>query len=445
MDITLDKSSNTEAILKVVMNEPDYHGQVEKKVKEYSKKATLKGFRPGKVPPGIIKKMYGKAIKVEEINKLLSESVNDYIKNNDLKIIGEPLPEIEKVKDIDWDTQEQFEFEYKIGLVDEFKLSIPEELDFYEIDVNDQIINETIGYLQERYADITHPEESGDSDVIHGTITKPGSEEDFEKKAYLELKSIKEEEKNKFIGLKKEDAIEFDPKAIHKNEDSLASFLGVSKEDTEAFEGAVSLKVEGINRVKKSELNQEFYDKIFSKDQVKTEEEFKEKLRDTLKDNYKKESELLFEKQLKDYLIENTKMEIPDQFLKEFLKVQSEGKINDENLGEHYDNHVQELKWNLIVNKVSEEANMKPESEQILEKAKELISGQFAASGISAEMLGGNLDSYVQNYLSAENGKNYLRMYEETSKDLVINHLKEKIKFNNKVISRDKFQEISSN
>ena len=195
MDITLEKKNPTEASIKVNLTEADYQPKVQEKLKEYSKKAQIKGFRPGKVPPALIRKMYGKSIMIDEINHMLSHSVNDYIKENKLQILGEPLPVTENADKIDWDNQKNFDFQFEIGLVDEFTYSLDDKkVTRYEIKVDDDSIADTLKNLQEQYGKMINPETSEEGDLIFGELTQVEGE--YTDKMLIERWGITDDEWN---------------------------------------------------------------------------------------------------------------------------------------------------------------------------------------------------------------------------------------------------------
>ncbi|MGD9327730.1 MAG: trigger factor family protein, partial [Cyclobacteriaceae bacterium] len=212
MDIVLDKSTATEGQIKITLKEKDYQPKVEEKVKDYSKKATIKGFRPGKVPPGLIRKLYGKSILVEEINEILSKSITDYIKENKIKLIGEPLPNHDKTATIDWDNQKEFEFEYEIGLVAEFDLNLAQKIKAYEIQADKKTIDTTLDSIKKQYGNYSEPDEVQEGDDLMGELTQESS--GYKEEIWITANQIKPKEAKKFIGLKKEDTIDIDPKKI---------------------------------------------------------------------------------------------------------------------------------------------------------------------------------------------------------------------------------------
>jgi len=245
LDITLDKKGNLEAAIKITLKEADYQPKVEEKVKKYSKKANIKGFRQGKVPTSIIKKMYGKSIIAEEINHLVSHSLTDYIKDNNLKIIGEPLPDLEKVKNIDWDNQKEFEFEYSIGMVDDFAfdLSKKHKVKFFQISADTASVNETIENLKKQHGKMTNPEISEEGDSLFGALSQPVT--DFIKDCLIDTTLVNKKVMKIFEDLKKGDVIKFDIKSIFTDDNTLASTLTIDIEEAKKLKGEFQFIIYG--------------------------------------------------------------------------------------------------------------------------------------------------------------------------------------------------------
>ena len=300
MDITLDKKSTTEALIKVNLKQDDYQPKVEQKIKEYSKKADVKGFRKGMVPTSVIQKMYGKSILVDEINHLLYHSLDNYIKDEKLKIIGEPIPNKESATTIDWETQTEFEFEYNIGLVDDFKLEVSkkQKVNKYEIKIDAKIRQETVDNLKDQYGNMTNPDTCEDGDSIFGTFTP--EEGDGEYQGLLDLNLLDKKEAKKFIGAKADDSFTFDIKKTLKSESLVSQVLGIDIKEVAGIAGNYKIVVKNINRKVKAEINQEFFDRLFGKDVVKTEEEFNKKIDESISLNYNKESDYLLERDIRD-------------------------------------------------------------------------------------------------------------------------------------------------
>src|SRR5690606_16605847 len=367
LDITLEKKNPTEASIKITLTEADYQPKVREKLKEYSKKAQIKGFRPGKVPPALIQKMYGKSIMIDEINHILSHAVNDYIRDNKIKILGDPLPNTENADKIDWENQKDFEFQYEIGLVDDFKYTLEgKKLIRYNIKVDDKSVEDTIADLQKQYGKMTNPEKSEDGDFLYGQVVQNGGE--FNDKVSIPLNVIEKKERKNFIGLSKGDKVTFDVKKAFKDAATIADALNIDGAAAEALEGEFELEVINVNRQEAAELDQEFFDKIFGPEVVKSEEEFRNKVKETISENYKRETEIYFDRTIQDALLESTEITLPDEFLKRWLLTTNEGKITEEDIAKEYDAYAKEMKWTLIQNKIGEDHEIKVENSDIEEK-----------------------------------------------------------------------------
>jgi len=442
LDIKLDKNSSTEALIKITLKESDYQPKVEEKVKDYSKKANIKGFRPGKVPVGMIRKLYGTAIKVEEINHLLSDSLRDYVKDNDLKIIGEPLPNRELNKDIDWDTQTDFEFEYAIGLVDDFNVELKQKIKIYKITVDDKILNESIDNLKKQYGNAIEPEASEEGDNLNGELIQELTK--YKEETWIFTERLIKKEAKKFYGLKVGDIVSIDPKKIYKESSDVAHLLKKKEEELGDITGDFQFKITKITRVETAEMNQEFYDKVLGKDAVKSEEEFRTKLKETLEDNYNREVESYNNKLLKDKLVETTKMEIPEEFYKKWLITASNADIKEEDLEKNFGDYIDDLKWSLITQRIETENSMKVENDEVVEAAKNMIRSQFAAYGMPEE-LENQLDSYAQNYLTTNNGENYMQIYNSVKTEKIIRTIRDQMDISYKKVKPEEFSKIVSN
>lgn len=441
MDITLNKKDNTNASIKIILNEADYQPNVEQKIKEYRKNANIKGFRPGKVPASYIKKLYGKSVLVEEINSLLSKSLTDYIKENDLKILGEPIPNQEDAAKIDWDNQKDFEFEYTLGLVDEFDIKLDDKfkVEKYVIEVTDKVMKETMDNLTKQHGETESVEESKAEDSLEGKLSTADGE--VQEKVVLPIEDAEKKAQKQFVGVKKGDEVKFDIAKTFKSAEAKSRLLGQNETDAEAASGEYILTVSDIKRTKPAEINQELFDKVFGKDAVKTREEFDQKVKETIAENYDRETENLLNRDLVDSLVEKTKFELPDEFLKNWLLLSNEGKITQEQIDKEYDLYTKDLRFNLIKNKIAEanQENIKVEHTDVMDYTKKMIAEQFGAYGM-ADQLGENMDSFAQNYLQGENGENYRKVYEEMLNKRVLDFIKDKITIKEKKVDLDGFK-----
>ncbi len=442
MEITLNKKNNTEGLIKIKLTEGDYQPKVEEKIKDYARKANIKGFRAGKVPNGVVKKMFGKSILVEEINHLLSHKLTDYIKDNNLKILGEPLPNLDSAGSINWDTQTDFEFEYQIGMVDDFKydLSSKVKVKSYPIEIDEKTIDETITDLKKRFGKVNYPETSEANDNLFGELR--AVEGDWKKEAaFIPVEKVDKKEQKKFTGLKKEDEVEFDLRKVFTEDSTIATILGISAEEAKSASGKYSFKVNTISRVDPAAVNVELFDRVFGAGIVKTEEEFIAKVKETITENYTRESDHFLEHNIEDYFIEHTKIELPDAFLKSWLKASSKGEVTDSVLENEFSAYSRGIKWDLIKNRIAEDNKITVDATEVKQKAKDLIIAQFGGQAF-AEQLQDKLDAIADNYLSNENGQNFMKLYNQLRNEKILKYIKENITLQDKKVSVEEFKKI---
>ncbi|MBC6696484.1 trigger factor [Hymenobacter puniceus] len=436
MDITLDKKDDQlNAILTVNLTEADYAPAVDAKLKDYSKKAQIKGFRPGKVPATLVRKMYGKGILADEINALLGKAVDGYIKDNNLKILGEPLP---MSNNIDLDAQKDYAFQFELGLLPDFELPADQSVtvDRHKVDLDENTLNETYEQIGRQFGENSEPEVSEAGDYLTGKLAKAG-EEGEGRPVLLPINKVKNGA-DKFVGVKSGDVVTFDLKDAFGDESAIRNFTGFSKEEAAAVEGEYTLTVDKINRSATPEHNQELFDKVFGKDIVTSKEEYEEKVRSTVQENYDRESDNLMNRQIIDKMLESTTIEIPKEFFKKWLLRANEGKLTAEQIEEHYDDYEKELKWSLIRNKVVEEQELKVSNEEIVDRTMQKILGQF-----NMEMtpeLEESVRGFADNYLRQENGKNYVSEYEAILAERVLENLRGKVVVNDNPITAEDFR-----
>lgn len=440
LDITLDKKDSNIASIKVKLNEADYQSKVDEKIKDYSKKAQIKGFRPGKVPQSLVKKMYGKSILVDEINHIVGHAIQDYIRDNDLRILGEPIPNQQQIESIDWENQADFEFEYSIGLVDDFKVELGKNVKVtqYEIEVNDKVIDETIDNVRTQFGKMTNPEVSEEGDMLFGTLSQEGSEISHD--TTIDPTEFTKTNAKKFVGKKKGDIISVNLAKLYKEKAQQAAQIGKTEDEIEGIDMNFNFEVKNVNRRELAEIDQELFDKTFGPDTVTTEEEFRAKVADTISENYSRETNAWLNKTLQDELIKNTTISLPDSFLKDWLKLSGEGKVTDEDLEREYDIYADQLRWNLISGQVSKDNEIKPEHEDIKEATRKMIEAQFMGSGLG--QMTDQMDSFVEHYLQGENGQNYMKMAEQVQQEKVLDFIKSQIDIKSKKVSLDQFKEI---
>jgi trigger factor len=450
LEITLNKLNNTDGVIKIKLTEGDYQPHVEEKVRDYSRKANIKGFRQGKVPAGVIKKMFGKSILVDEINHVLTHKLSDYIKENNLKILGEPIPNQEKAQTIDWEQQKDFEFEYQIGMVEEFTYDLSKNVKIksYPIDVDQNAIDETLADVKKRFGKVSYPEVSEIGDNLYGELKSTETKEDGEpvvKKEYtiLPTDKVKKSEQKKFIGIKKEDVIEFDITKAFDDNEVIANLLGIDPAEAKDQKGTFTYKVNNVTRTDAAELNQELFDRVFGPGVVTTEEDFLNKVKETISENYQRESQHFLDHHIEDFYISHTNITLPEQFLKSWLKVSSQGKITDDVLAQEFEIYKRTLKWDLVKGKIADDNKITVEAEEVRAKAKEMIVSQFGGQGF-ADQIADRMDGIVDNYLQHENGQNFMKLYNQLRAEKIMNFIREKISVDEKKVTVEEFKKITA-
>jgi len=442
LEITLDKHSANQASVKIKLNEADYQPKVDAKLKDYVKKANIKGFRPGKAPVSMVKRMYGTSLLVDEINTILSSSLNEYLKSQTFRILGDPLPILEDADKIDWNEQKEFEFQYKIGFVENVSVDLGDTMQAtaYSIDMDEKEVDNTIENLRSQYGKMTNPDSSEENDFLYGDLKAlDGS---FEKTFSLPLSKVDSKSLKKFIGLKKGDTLEFNPSKVIK--EGLADVLDISQEEAAKLTGKFEFTVQNINRTELADFNQEFFDKLFGEGQVDSEEALRAKVKDIMSENYNKELKVYSDEKIKEQLIANTQLELPEDFLKEWLLKANEEKVTADQVEKEYPIYAKQLAWTIISNEIAKNNEIQAEHEDVIEKTKEMVREQFASSGLGAQ-LENSMDMFVDNYLKGNDGQNYMQMLTSVQNDKVLSFVQGKVQLKEEKISVEKFQELLAN
>ncbi|GAB4013695.1 trigger factor [Spirosoma migulaei] len=450
MDITLEKASDTNASLKITLTPADYKPEVDKKLKDYGRKVQLKGFRPGHVPASLVQKMYGKSILVDEINSMLSKTVSDYIRENKLQVVGDPVPNRDEADAIDWDNQTDFAFSYTLGLASEFDIDFSDlpSVTNYEIQAGEAEIDSTIADLQERFHAHAHGEEVGDGDTIYGELKQTtGEGELFSAKTAFPMNQMAEDAKGQFVGKKKGDVVTFVLEQAFPDEKSRANATGVKKEEAAELTGEFTFAIDDITRHEPAELNQEFFDKVLGVGAVENEEQFRTKVAEIIRSNYSRESDQLLRLDIEKSLIENTPILLPDEFLKNWLMEVNEGKFTPEQIDEQYDDFTKSVKLQLIKNKIADKADIKVEFEEVLNATRQMVREQFGFAGSEDEEMNKTIDRIARNYLMDEknNGQNYTSTFNRVFDDKVIGYAKTQLTIVSQEISVDEFKALVEN
>ena len=402
MDIQFEKVGKVSGVITINMVKADYEANVKKLLKELGKKIQMPGFRPGHVPANLVKKMYGTQAKAEEVNKLLQDSLFDYIKTKKINMLGEPLGS-EKQEPQDIEKQDDFTFIFDIAIAPKFKaeLTAEDNVDYYDIEVSDDMITKQLGALQQQAG---HPE-SVDSyeerDILRGTLAELDENgQPKEGGIVIETSSLmpayfkNEEQKNIFAGAKKNDVITFNPTTAYEaNEAELMSLFKVEKDDVQNHAGNFSFQVNEISRFVPAALDQEFFDKAFGKDEVKSEEEARNKIKESIQDLHKNDSDYKFLIDVRAYMENKVgKLEFADDLLKKIMKANNKDK-DDKFIEDNYAKSIEMLKWQLIKDQLVKANKIKVDDKDVKAAAVQAARFQFAQYGMN------NIpDEYLENY-----------------------------------------------
>ena len=447
MNISQEKVDSLNAVLKINLNPEDYTPRVEKAIKEHAKKAKIPGFRPGMVPPSHIKRMYGKSILVDEINNLLSDSLNNYINDQQLEVLGQPLPKIDDKKEYNWDFADNFEFNYEIGLAPEFNIdfSSNDHVTQYEIKVDDETLASRITNIRKSYGKMTNPDVSADDDVLYSDLVQlspDGSvfEDGITNTTSVRLDQVQDEAtKQSLIGLKKGDVVTFDIQKAYDNDAArIAAILKIDEDEAEQVKSNFQLTVKNINRLEESDLNQEFFDKLFGEGVVTDEAGFRAKITEEIETMMQQDSERQLQDGVYHLAMDKVNFELPDEFLKRWLKVTNE-KLSDEELQGGYNDFAHNLKWTLIENKIIKDENIDIKYDEVFALAKQRLDQQFrmySPQPIAEEQLGQYTVQYLQNKDNAN------KIFEELKAVKVFDYIKSVVTLDKKEIAYPDFSKM---
>lgn len=447
MDITQEKTGDLGAKLKVKIAPADYSERVDKALKEQAKKANLPGFRKGMVPVAHIKRMYGKSILVEEINTMLSETLNNYLTDNKIDILGQPLPVMDDSKEFKWDNTDEFEFEYELGLAPEIDITITSKDKYtqYVVKADEKTLEERIKNIRRSYGKMTNPEVAVEGDVLYGEfvqLSPDGTvfEGGITNTASLRLDLVTDKKILKsLVGLKKDDVVVLDlQKTLNNDAAQIAKILKIEDADAAELKSNFQLTVKNVNRLEEADLNQEFFDKLFEAGTVTDEAGFREKIRTEIESMFEQDAERKLSNDIYAELLEKNNIALPDDFLKRWLKATNE-KLSDEELAQGYDDFAKNLRWTLIENKLMKDNNIEIKYEDVFETAKQRLNSQFAMYSPSP-MPEEQLVQYTTQFLKEKDNAN--RILDEVKAIKTFDYIKSVATLNKKEIDYDKFVEL---
>lgn len=434
MNITKESIDALNAIVKIEISEADYQEKVTEVLKDYSKKANIPGFRKGHVPLGMVKKQYGKSVMIDEVNKLIQDSLNKFLVEEKLDILGNPIPKMQD--DFSWDTKD-YSFEFELGLAPQFEVNLDtkKKITQYNIVADDALIDKEVENLQKRFGKMSAKDEIAEGVNITGVFKN--EEKEIDKKYNFVLEDVKgKTNQKKFVGKKVGDVIELKTKGLFADEHKLMGATGLTHDEVHGLNIPLTFTIEDITFTELAELDQDFFDKVMGKDAIKTVTELREKIKEDAEGQFKSQGDQQLLNAITEYLIENTKFDLPADFLKRWLAVAGEKPLTEEQAVEEFNRSEKGLRYQLIEGKIIKDNNLQITFEELKEYAKGFIKGQMAQYGnMNPEEK--ELEDIATRVLS--NQDEAKRLQEQMMSAKLLDFYKEKMTFKTKKVTYENF------
>lgn len=434
MNITRENIDELNAVVKVDIAKDDYAPKVEKILKDYRKNANIPGFRKGHVPMGMVKKQYGQAVLVDEVNKLLQDALNKYLTEEKLDVLGNPIPR--EQEDFNWD-KEDYSFEFELGLAPEFdvNLDLKKPVTRYNIVADDATIDKQVENIQKQYGKIVTKDVAEEGDIVAGTFKN--EEEGIESQSSVELEKIKGKRNlNKLVGAKVGDTITLKTKGLFEDEQELVNQLKIEQEKAQDLDIEVEFTVSEISKRELADLNQELFDKLFGKDEVKSVTELKEKIKEDAEKQFVQQSDQQLMNDVTEALIETTKFDLPKEFLQKWIRTVGEKPLTEEEAVEEYEKSEKGLRYQLIEGKIIKDNGLEVNFEDLKAFAHSKIKEQMAQFG-QMNPSEKELDDITARILS--NQDEVKRLSEQLMNEKLLDFYKENMKFEEKEVTYEDF------
>lgn len=434
MNITKETVDALNAVVKVDIVAEDYQEKVDQVLNDYRRKANIPGFRKGHVPMGMVKKQYGKSVMIDEVNKLLQESLNKFLIEEKLDILGNPLPKLQE--DFSWDS-DTFSFEFELGLAPEFDVNLKskKKVTNYTIKVEESLIDQEVENLQSRYGKMSAVEAATESSNVTGTFTS--TERELEKKSTISVKDIKGKANlKKFVGAKVGDVLTLKTKNLFNEEHKLLGALGLTKEDMQAGDFNLTFAVEEITEIELADLDQELFTKLFADGSVNTVTELRARIEKDAAGQFQQQADQQLLNAVTEHLIENTKFDLPAEFLQKWLATAGEKELTQEEAVEEYNKSEKGLRYQLIQEKIMQENDIKIDYAELKEYAKGFIRAQMAQFG-NMNPEDQELEDIAGRILA--NQDEARRLQDQLISQKLLTFYKENISFKNKEVTYENF------
>ncbi len=433
MNITKKEIDSLNAVVTVEISKEDYSAKVHKVLDNYRKNANIPGFRKGHVPMGMVKKQYGTAVLVEEVNKILQDSLHKFLTEEKLDVLGNPLPKNEA--EIDW-ASDDFSFQFDLGLAPEFKVDVTKKaITNYKVIADDAFLDNQVKTIRKQYGKLISKDTVAKGDEITGTFLN--ADKGIDKKATLELDNIAGKTQGKaLLGAKVGDEVILKTKGLFADDHDNQKYLGVSHDEAHGLDVEVTFKIEEINTREMGELNQELFDKLFGEGVVSSEKELKQKIKEDAEKQFEQQSDQKLLNDVVESLIENTKFDLPDQFLQRWIQVSGEKPMTEEAAKAEYERSEKGLRYQLIEGKLRAEHNLQVTFDELKDYAKNMIKAQMAQFG-QTNPSEEELDNIAARILSNE--EEVKRMSEQLNTNKLLQFFKENAKLKTKEVNYDTF------
>jgi trigger factor len=439
MNISRENIDALNANVRINIVKADYEEKVENKLKEYKRTANIKGFRPGHVPSQMIKKLYGTSVLVDEINKIVSESLSDFIKNEKIDILGDPMPKNDE-HSFDPEKSDEFNFTFELGLAPEFELALSKKLKLtrYQIEPDAKMIADYVDNYARRHGQFIIAEKSEEKDLLKGTLASEDGTVKNED-ATLSIDVVKDEKlKMEFTGKKAGDTVAFDIRKAFPNDYEIAGLVHKQKDEVKDVNGMFTLTVREVSRFVPADNDKALWDKVYGENTVNSPEEFEAKVVDEIKDYFGRETEYKLRTDARDTVLKKTPFDLPDGFLKKWLLKANE-KTTPEEIEKEYDHFREDLRWQLIKNKIAKENEVKITDEEILAEAKAFTRSQFAQYGLYYAT-DEQITSFARDMLKKEDDSH--RIAEKVLDTRVLDIIIDALKVDDKTVSIEEFNKL---
>jgi trigger factor len=448
MQINRNNIDDLTATLTVTVEPSDYESRVDKILNDYRKQAQIPGFRKGKVPMSLIRKQYATPILADEMNKILSEHLGQYIQEQKLELLGNPIPQTDTESSGNWDKPDSFTFAYEIGLAPAIDLTFGRRAKFIRhiIKVDRKAIEAGVKDHQRRHGSISEPEVATNTDLLMGSFLELGDdnhplEEGIQSESNIALEHLGDRRTRKrLIGAKVGDTFVVDPHKVSKSHDDLEKMLGITHEQVHQLKSMFQFEVKEIKRLAPHENNQELWDKVLGKEVVSDEKSFRAKIAEELESQFDRDAEYVFRRRFIVDLIEHMKIQMPDGFLKRWIQKTNEKPISDEQLEKEYPDYAGSMRWQLLQQAIMKAADMRVSNEELEEESKRVIGAQYAQYGMPLE--GEMLDNFSKNALANEEERR--RIADLIIERKVVDDLKERVTIKAKQVSYEDFAKLAA-